>query len=99
MEFNISVSNVLEQCRNDATIYTIFQLDTAFNLTSDIENWREKFDIDGIIDDVKTQVNEELDKITKKFDISQYEGKIEDLSTLLNEMENYIKSARVLRKL
>ena len=92
MDFNLSVTNVLEQCRNDATIYTIFQLDTAFNLTSDIENWQVNFDINGIIEDVRKQVNEELDKITNNFDISMYEDQIDDLSKLLNEMEAYIKS-------
>ena len=92
MDFNLSVTNVLEQCRNDATIYTIFQLDTAFNLTSDIENWQVNFDINGIIEDVRKQVNEELDRITNNFDISMYEDQIDDLSKLLNEMEAYIKS-------
>ena len=37
--FNLSLTNVLEQCRNDETIYTILQLDQAFDLTSEIENW------------------------------------------------------------
>ena len=92
MEFNLSVTDVLEQCRNDATIYTIFQLDTAFNLTSDFEDWQSKFDIDGIIEDVRKQVNEELDKITNNFNISQYETDIGKLSGLLKEMEDYIKS-------
>lgn len=91
-DFNISVSNVLEQCRNDETIYKIFQLDTAFNLTTQIENWKENFEINKIIDEIKGTVKEKLDEIVDQIDIGEYEVQINDLSSILSDMSSTINS-------
>ena len=88
--FNLSLTNVLEQCRNDKTIYTILQLDQAFDLTSEIENWQENFGIDKIIEDIKKQVDETLDDITNNIDISTFETQVDELSEILSEMIGYI---------
>ena len=88
--FNLSLTNVLEQCRNDETIYTILQLDQAFDLTSEIENWQENFGIDKIIEDIKKQVDETLDDITNNIDISTFETQVDELSEILSEMIGYI---------
>ena len=92
LDFNISVSNVLEQCRNDETIYKIFQLDTAFNLTSQIENWQENFEIDNVIDEVKETVDKTLNDIVDKIDITEFEGQINVLSNILSEMNTTINT-------
>ena len=88
--FNLSLTNVLEQCRNDETIYTILQLDQAFDLTSEIENWQDNFGIDKIIEDIKKQVDETLDDITNNIDISTFETQVDELSEILSEMIGYI---------
>ena len=88
--FNLSLTNVLEQCRNDETIYTILQLDQAFDLTSEIENWEEKFGIEKIIEDIKKQVDETLDGITDNINISEFEGDVDKLSDTLSLMIGYI---------
>ena len=88
--FNLSLTNVLEQCRNDETIYTILQLDQAFDLTSEIENWQENFGIDKIIADINQQVDDTLDGITDNIDISSYESQVDELSLTLSTMIGYI---------
>ena len=90
--FNLSLTNVLEQCRNDETIYTILQLDQAFDLTSEIENWEEKFGIDKIIADIKQQVNGTLNEITTNIDISKFETQVDKLSETLSLMIGYINN-------
>ena len=69
VDFNISVTNILDQCRNDSSIYEILQLDAAFSLTSDIENWQEKFGINATIDQIKLEVSKSLDEITDSIKI------------------------------
>ena len=90
--FNLSLTNVLEQCRNDETIYTILQLDQAFDLTSEIENWEEKFGINEIVTDIKQQVDETLNDITDNIDISSFEGQVDKLSEILSNMIGYINA-------
>merc|ERR1711971_1061855 len=58
--FNLSLTNVLEQCRNDETIYTILQLDQAFDLTSEFEG-----DVDKLSDTLSLMIGYINDEIIK----------------------------------
>ena len=95
INLNLSISNVLDQCRDDKTIYEIFQLDTAFNLTSDIENWQDKFEINKTIAEIKAQVDTALNEITENINIEDYEDRIKDLSSTLEQMTTFINSSIV----
>ena len=93
--FNLSITNILDQCRNDSSIYEILQLDTAFNLTTDIENWKEKFGIDATISQIKEAVSDTLNEITDNIKIEQYENDIDKLTEKLDQVTDFINSSIV----
>ena len=62
--FNLSISEVIHGIHNNTPLYPLLHLDVIFDV-EDLENWKEEFNIDELVNEVKTAINTTIDDIVR----------------------------------
>ena len=88
--FNMTLSGILEDCRNDETAYEAFHISNIY----DIENWEADFDIHGAIEDIKNQVQEtietELGNIELDDSLTGLQAMVDTVDQLIDQIINKV---------
>ena len=85
--FNLSISNIIDECRNDSSLYNTFELDRIFDLEAEFDDWETKYGIEDAINSVKEQVDTYVEDILDKIDISQFEDQINQMNEIFKTLE------------
>ena len=81
--FNLSISDVIHGIHNNTPLYPLLHLDVIFDI-EDLENWKEDFNIDDSVNEVKTAINTIIDDIVRQ----QANIPATDISNAAAEIDN-----------
>ena len=86
--FNLSISELIHGIHNNTPLYPLLHLDVIFDV-EDLENWKEDFNIDDLVNEVKTAINTTIDDIVRQqanipdTDISNAAAEIDNILNLV----------------
>ena len=87
---NLTLPGILDDCRQDKSLYKAMQLKNAFDVQAEFGDWKTKFNITGMVTDVKGKVGGYLGDITSQVDISQFSGSMTETADNFKRLEDEI---------
>ena len=92
-----SYDEIIESCKNDGSIYSVFHLDFVYNI-SVLEDWKTTYNISGVTDDVLAEVEKGVDGLVDATTINQdiKDGILEIADSFTNLTGNIFESIKAI---